>query len=308
VSCSPAYDRAPAGGPIPQFDPYDEVMTTDPPPSLRSPRIDGTALEGVSATTLWTLHNRGTEAKRSDGVIRDPWAVTLLDTISYDYLKFGKPNQSHGLRAVAFDVAARQYLTARPKASVVALAEGLQTSFWRLDRTGAVAESTWYSIDLPPVMELRSRLLPSDDRIVDIAQSALDRSWMDRVDARNGVFITAEGLLMYLEPEDALGLIADCAARFPGGQMMFDSIPRWFSNRTLKGFQLSSRYIAPPMPFGQSADEALAMAGTIPGVRLARDVALPPGRGLWRLGAASVMNHIGPLRRNRPSITLLEFG
>jgi hypothetical protein len=90
--------------------------------------------------------------------------------------------------------------------------------------------------------------------------------------------------------------------------MMFDSIPRWFSNRTLKGFQLSSRYIAPPMPFGRSADEALAMAGTIPGVRLARDVALPPGRGLWRLGAASVMNHIGPLRRNRPSITLLEFG
>src|SRR3546814_11611981 len=31
--------------------------------------IDGTSLEGVSATTLWTLHNRGTEAKRSDGEI-----------------------------------------------------------------------------------------------------------------------------------------------------------------------------------------------------------------------------------------------
>ena len=270
--------------------------------------IDGSTLEGVSATTLWTLHNRGTEAKRSDGVIRDPWAITLLDTISYDYLKFGKPNQSHALRAVAFDVAARAYLSAKPRSSVVALAEGLQTSFWRLERTGAVAESTWYSIDLPPVMALRSQLLPTDDRIVDVAQSALDRSWMDRIDATNGVFITAEGLLMYLEPEDALGLIADCAARFPGGQMMFDSIPRWLSNRTLKGLKLSSRYLAPPMPFGQSPDEALAIAGTIPGVRLARDVALPPGRGLWRLGAASVMNHVGPLRRNRPSITLLEFG
>ena len=57
--------------------------------------IDGNILEGVSATTLWTLHNRGSEAKRSDGVIRDPWAVTLLDAISYDYRKFGKPNQSH---------------------------------------------------------------------------------------------------------------------------------------------------------------------------------------------------------------------
>jgi O-methyltransferase involved in polyketide biosynthesis len=37
--------------------------------------IEGITLEGVSATTLWTLHSRGMEAKRSDGVIRDPWAV-----------------------------------------------------------------------------------------------------------------------------------------------------------------------------------------------------------------------------------------
>ena len=77
--------------------------------------IDGNILDGVSTTTLWTLHNRGTEAKRSDGVIRDPLAVTLLDAISYDYLKFGKPNQSHGLRAVAFDAAASAYLTAHPE-------------------------------------------------------------------------------------------------------------------------------------------------------------------------------------------------
>jgi O-methyltransferase involved in polyketide biosynthesis len=270
--------------------------------------IDGNTLEGVSATTLWTLHNRGTEARRSDGVIRDPWAVTLFDAISYDYRKFGRPNQSHGLRAVAFDAAARAYLTTHPKASVVALAEGLQTSFWRLDRTGVADELTWYSVDLPPVMALREQLLPHDDRIVELAQSALDRSWMDRVDGSQGVFITAEGLLMYLEPDDALGLIRDCAARFPGGQMMFDSIPHWFSRRTLKGFKLSDRYIAPPMPFALTADEGLALADLIPGVRAARDIALPPGRGIFKLAAWPPLDRIAVLRRIRPSITLLEFG
>jgi O-methyltransferase involved in polyketide biosynthesis len=141
---------------------------------VRMAVISGDALDGVSATTLWTLHNRGTEAKRSDGVIRDPWAVTLFDSISYDYLKFGKPNQSHGLRAAAFDGAIREYLTSHPKASVVALAEGLQTSFWRLDAVGCADELTWYSVDLPPVMALRKQLLPRDDRIVELAQSALD--------------------------------------------------------------------------------------------------------------------------------------
>lgn len=269
--------------------------------------IDGTSLEGVSATTLWTLHNRGTEAKRSDGVIRDPWAVTLLDAIGYDYRKFGKPNQSHALRARAFDAAAIDFLKAHPKASVVALAEGLQTSFWRLARAGVADELTWYSIDLEPVIELRRQLLPRNDRIVELAQSALDRSWMDQVKTDDGVFITAEGLLMYLEPEDSLGLIADCAARFPGGQLMFDSIPHWFSRRTLTGQRLSDRYLTPAMPFAMSADEGLALAGSIDGVRSARDIRLPPGRGVWKLASLSTPDRIGAFRRARPSITLLEF-
>lgn len=270
--------------------------------------IDGNTLEGVSATTLWTLHNRGSEAKRSDGVIRDPWAVTLLDSIDYDYRKFGKPNQSHGLRARAFDHATADYLRAHPAASVVALAEGLQTSLWRLDRLGVADEARWYSVDLPPVMALREQLLPRDDRIVELAQSALDRSWMDRVDASQGVFITAEGLLMYLEPDDVLDLLRDCAARFPGGQMMFDSIPHWLSRRTLKGLRLSDRYVTPPMPFALTADEGIALAGRVPGVRAARDIAMPRGRGLFNVLFWPSLDRLGLHRRNRPSITLLEFG
>ena len=270
--------------------------------------IDGNTLEGVSATTLWTLHNRGSEAKRSDGVIRDPWAVTLLDAIDYDYRKFGKPDQWHGLRAVAFDAAARDYLGTHSGASVVALAEGLQTSFWRLERTGIIDGSTWYSVDLPPVMDLRRQLLPRDDRIVELAQSALDRSWMDRVDSSHGVFITAEGLLMYLKPDDALGLIRDCAIRFPGGQMMFDSIPHWLSHRTLKGLKLSDRYGTSPMPFGLTAEEGLALADSISGVRAARDIPLAQGRGMFKLAAWPPLDRVGLLRRIRPSMPLLEFG
>ncbi|MUL85059.1 MULTISPECIES: class I SAM-dependent methyltransferase [unclassified Mycolicibacterium] len=274
--------------------------------------IDGNTLDGVSATTLWTLSNRGTEAKRSDGVIRDPWAVALLDAIDFDYRKFGRPNQAHALRAHTFDIETHDYLSTHPKAAVVALAEGLQTSFWRLDQAGVADELTWYSVDLPPVMAIRESLLPYDDRIVALAQSALDRSWMDRVDATDDVFITAEGLLMYLEPEDVRSLITDCAARFPGGRMIFDSIPHWASRRTIKGLHLSKSYIAPPMPFALTADEGLAMAGTgpgaIPGVRSARDVAMSPGRGLFKLAAQPWVDRIGPLHRARPSITVLDFG
>jgi len=108
----------------------------------RFSRIHGDILDGVSATTLWTLRNRAVEAKRSDGVIRDPWAITVFDAIDYDYDKFGRASQFHALRARTFDAAARDYLATHPKASVVALAEGLQTSFSRLDRDQSIGEST----------------------------------------------------------------------------------------------------------------------------------------------------------------------
>jgi O-methyltransferase involved in polyketide biosynthesis len=270
--------------------------------------VDGNSLTGVSTTTLWTVHSRAAEAKRLDGLIHDPWAVTLCDAIGYDYDKFGGPKQRHVLRALTFDAATGAYLKTHPKASVVALAEGLQTGFWRLDEAGLVDEVTWYSVDLPPVMALREQLLPRDERIVELAQSALDRSWMDRVDASRGVFITAEGLLMYFDPADVGALIADCAARFPGSQMMFDSIPHWASRRTLKGWRTSSGYVVPPMPFGLSADEGVALAAEIPGVRAARDIALWPGRGPFKLMAWRPLDRIGPLRRGRPSRTLLQFG
>jgi O-methyltransferase involved in polyketide biosynthesis len=55
--------------------------------------------------------------------------------------------------------------------------------------------------------------------------SALDRTRMDVPDPARGVFISAEGLFMYFERDQVLSLIAECAARFPGGRLFFDSIP-----------------------------------------------------------------------------------
>ena len=84
--------------------------------------IDGNTLDGVSATSLWTLYYRSTEARRPGGAIEDPEAVRLFDAVGYDYRKFGRPNQSHALRARSFDAVTADYLRAHPKASVVALA------------------------------------------------------------------------------------------------------------------------------------------------------------------------------------------
>jgi O-methyltransferase involved in polyketide biosynthesis len=270
---------------------------------------DGAALTGVSETALLTLRARANEARRPDSIIDDPMAIVLMDSIHYDFGKFGPANrQDMALRALAYDNNARRYLADHPSATVVALAEGLQTSFYRLDAGGLGDQFRWLTVDLPPIVALRSRLLPASERVSTCAQSALDFSWMDRVDTSEGVFLTAEGLLMYLQPDEALGLIAQCARRFPGGQMMFDLPPSWFAAWARKGMRTSLRYRVPPMPFSLSPGEAAGLVNTVPGIRAVHDLPMPQGRGKVLNGLLWTAQRIPLLDPLRGVLTLLEFG
>ena len=132
---------------------------------------------------------------------------------------------------------------------------------------------------------------------------------MDDIDATNGVFITAEGLLMYLQPTEALGLITECAKRFPGGQMMFDLPPYWFAWWARQGLlRPSLRYRVPPMPFSLSPARAAGLATTIPGVRAAHDVELPAGRGTVLNALIWASYHLPVIDQLRGVTTRLEFG
>jgi O-methyltransferase involved in polyketide biosynthesis len=272
-------------------------------------KADGSALTGVSETALLTLLVRATEARRPDSVIDDPMAIKLVDSIDFDFGKFGfTRRQDMALRALTFDRYTRRYLVDHPSATVVALAEGLQTSFYRLDASGLGDQFRWLTVDLPPIIELRGRLLPHSDRVTTIAQSALDFSWMDRVDPTDGVFITTEGLLMYLQPEEALGLIAECAKRFPGGQMMFDLPPVFFASWIRRGSRVSLRYRVPPMPFALSPSEVANLVNTVPGIRAVHDLPMVPGRSKVINGLMWTLQRVPLLDPVRPLVTLLEFG
>jgi O-methyltransferase involved in polyketide biosynthesis len=131
---------------------------------------------------------------------------------------------------------------------------------------------------------------------------------MNRIDPADGVFVTAEGLLMYLQPQQALDLIAECARRFPGGQMMFDMPPLWFAALARCGLRTSLRYKVPPMPFSMSVDDIANLINTVPAIRAVHDLPLPRGRGpvfnllLWTIQRLPLFDHV------RPVLTLLEFG
>lgn len=270
-------------------------------------KVDARLLTGVSETALMTLYGRGYQAGRPDPIIDDPMAIKLLESIDFDFEKFGRKGQEMALRSLAVDQCAIRYLTKRPKATVVALAEGLQTSFWRLSSALPDAQFRWLSVDLAPIIELRRRLLPHSVRITHLAQSALDYSWATKVESSDGVFITAEGLLMYLQPQEALGLIAECAKRFPGGQMFFDLPPIVIKKLAARGLRSSRRYRVPPMPFSLSVHQLADLANTMAGVRAVHDVPMPKGRGLFFGTVFPAFWQFAP-KPFRGAYTLLEFG
>ncbi|MFE6862146.1 class I SAM-dependent methyltransferase [Nocardia sp. NPDC057668] len=250
-------------------------------------KLNAAVLEGVAETALFTLWFRGSEASRPDAIITDPHAVRLLEDLDYPFRrKFGDPNQIYAIRALTFDGVVREFLAEHPNGTVVALAEGLQTSYWRLGS----ADCRWLSVDLPEIVSIRSQLLPAEPNIVSVGASALDLGWAEHIPPDEPVLITAEGLLYYLDEQAALGLIEDCARRFPGGRIVFDSVPPWWAGRRNKAFGVGSAvtgssvgtegYVFPPMPFGMTPARIRRFPRQLAGVASTRHIRPPAGRGL----------------------------
>jgi len=189
-------------------------------------------LAGVSVTMLWSLHNRASEAKRPDGILHDPESIYIQSAIDYDFARhFGDPLGSLAARAVEIDRVLRSWLDRHPEGIVVSLGEGLETQSRRVDN----GRMGWLSVDLPDAIRLRERFFAPTHRFRHIAASALDPVWMDAVGPSSDVFIVAQGLLMYLAPERVRQLFVCIADRFPGSVLVFDTIPRWFSDLTMVG-------------------------------------------------------------------------
>jgi O-methyltransferase involved in polyketide biosynthesis len=257
------------------------------------------ALADVSETMLWALHNRATEAKRRDSVLVDPDSVRIHDAIDYEFARhFGEPVGSLAARAAAIDRTLRGWLKYHPNGTVVSLGEGLETQRQRVDN----GQMQWLSVDLPDAIRLRERFLAPTDRLRHIAACALDPVWMDAVDATFGIFVVAQGLLMYLEPERVRLLFTSIADRFPGVEIVFDAVPRWFSRLTLLGLNQTPHYRLPAMPWGIDRDELEpALRRWHPDITSVAFLDYKIPRGLARV-VADMTSHVPGTRHRVPSL------
>ncbi|WP_370631461.1 class I SAM-dependent methyltransferase [Methylosinus sp. Sm6] len=252
---------------------------------------------------LWTLHNRAGEAMRSDGVLRDPKTLEIYRALDYDYdAAFGPSGPSHAYRALVFDNELRAFLAAHPDGVIVNLGEGLETHRYRVGGD----EALWITVDLPESIAIRERFIAPDDHHRHVAMSALDRRWFDEIPPGRPVYITAEGLLMYLEPADVAALIADMARRFPKARFCFDHIPRWMSQRMMKGYRPSRSLTIPPMPWGIDRSEIAPTLREWAGIEQVETLDYRLFRG-WRALIFDYLMRLPWTRERVPAITRVIF-
>src|SRR5215475_1019157 len=169
-------------------------------------------LSGVPQTLLWNLGRRAAAARLGASGLKDPLALEVVGRLEYDFGDVSRGTRWHAVRVATFDAAARRFLRRYPDGSVVALGEGLETQFWRVDN-GRVR---WLSVDLPAVLDLRRQVLPEDPRLAAYAGSALDPGWLDQVDPVRPVLVTAQGLLPYFSARRGPSAHRAIGRRLPG--------------------------------------------------------------------------------------------
>jgi O-methyltransferase involved in polyketide biosynthesis len=170
------------------------------------------------------------------------------------------------------------------------------------------ASALWIAVDVPTAMAVRERFIAPDEWHLHVPVSVMDRHWFDAVPRGRPVYLTAQGLLMYFEPDEVAGLFRDLAKRFPGAWLAFDHIPRWFARKTLRGFQKTRAYRAPPMPWGINLDEvAPTVRAWVPDVAEVRRLPFRFPRGLNR-AVFGIWTRLPGVRHKVPGCTRVRFG
>jgi O-methyltransferase involved in polyketide biosynthesis len=266
-------------------------------------------LDAVPETMLWSLYHRAAEARRPDTVLRDPRAVELVDAMDFPFAaRFGPAApglaQWQALRAACFDREVRRFLTHHPDGTVVALGEGLETQFWRVDQ-GTVQ---WVGVDLPEAIALRRKLLPGEPRMRQVACAAQDERWLDEVDTSAPVLVTAQGLLMYLTRDEVHRLLATCAARIGSGGIVFDAVsPRMRDRSGREPSDGAQGYRPPRWTWAIDGDERRAIAA-LPALSDLETLRLPRGRGVAFRYLVPLLQSVPPLRNGLLSILRARLG
>ena len=203
-------------------------------------------INDVSETLLIPLYARAIETKSKNPAIIDKKAVEITEKLNKTFsvsssalhrdLAKGKIRRTANkklaaflsIRSRKFDAYCKDFLKRNPSGTIVELGCGLSSRFSRIDNKAV----EWYDLDLPEVIKIRKKFFVETTRYHMISSSVLDFKWMDKILAKDILFI-AEGLFMYLHEGDVKALMLKLQQKFPGCELACE-VENTFIINTLK--------------------------------------------------------------------------
>ena len=219
-------------------------------------------LTRVSDTGLLTLFGRALES-RNRGCLDDPQAEALAEAMKPALARSDRPLHRRlargrisrvlgvymGLRARHFDRLALDFCVRRGGEGevpvVVNLGCGLDSRFFRLraqlsdqlsDQLSARQPGQAFElidVDLPAMIGLKAKLMAPEPGYSQLAADVSRPDWIGKLPLERPLIFLAEGLLMYLEPEDVRALVLGLRVRSPGCELVAEVVRR----RWLEGWR-----------------------------------------------------------------------
>jgi len=181
-------------------------------------------LGDIQRTLLLPLWGRAVETQKKEPLLVDKIAVEIVKQIDCDFSVMSKDLRFISLygwirRSILIDETVKHFLEKHPKATIVNIGCGLDTTFERVDN-GLIH---WFDLDMPDTIELRKIFIPESERRKYIVSSFLDYDWLKQLFVEDNILFIAAGVLYYFEEFQIKDFFKKLADMFSESEIVFDT-------------------------------------------------------------------------------------
>ncbi len=176
-------------------------------------------IENVSDTARWVAVYRAMETERKDAIFRDPFAARLAGekgVAIVDSMKRGREMAwTMIVRTAVFDEIILERVRNGGVDQIVNLAAGLDARPWRMWSLPTALR--WVDVDFPGILDYKLDMMRDEKPVcryeavrLDLREAAKRQALFAQLGAESKrTLIVAEGLLIYLDPEEVAALATD---------------------------------------------------------------------------------------------------
>lgn len=180
----------------------------------------------VEQTAFLTAYARALDNRAPVPILGDEFSDRVVGLIDYDLAGFRIPAsvvRQTALRAKMLDDRVRKYTAAHADAVVVDLGAGINEPLARVQPPASV---DWYSIDLPNVITLRSKVLPAQPSEHAVAADLTSTEWTAGIPVGRPTMVIADGLFAFLTEAQVIALFGHVIDHFGTGELVFNDYGR----------------------------------------------------------------------------------